>query len=139
MERDLKFVKTTVKKYFKTVTEWFYKTYIALNHKKLHYMQCATPTKVRGRSWNFGILGEDNIFDFRDGGCPMREGLYFLGEGQFILCSFSHFKIQDFKNSKRFDCSALIFNIHIFRFKTDATKPVKLLLFLSTWWVKRAL
>ena len=50
----------------------------------------------------------------------MRWGRYFLGEGQFISRPFSHLELQDFKNSNTFACGALIFNIHIFRFKTDA-------------------
>ena len=54
--------------------------------------------------------GGQNIFDFR------REGLYFFGGGQFILCPFSQFQ----KISKFFACGALIFNIHIFRFKLYA-------------------
>ena len=39
--------------------------------------------------------------------------MYLLGVGQFIHRPFSHFEMQDFKNSKIFACSALIFNIHI--------------------------
>ena len=46
--------------------------------------------------------------------------VYFLGRRQFVLCPFSHFEMQDFKNSKLFACSTPIFNIHIFRFKIDA-------------------
>ena len=42
-------------------------------------------------------------------------GVYFVGGGQFILHPFSHFEIQ-----KNFACGALIFSVHIFRFKTDA-------------------
>ena len=54
-------------------------------------------------------------------GIVLWEGMvYFLWGCQFILCPFSHFEIQDFKNLKLFDCCALIFNIHIFRFKIDA-------------------
>ena len=91
-------------------------------------------------------------------------GVYFIGGGQFILRPFSHFEMQDFKNSKLFACSALISNILIFRFMMDAgpqvdidfntkfsclsscffspltghskpTKPMKLLSFLSICWV----
>ena len=47
-------------------------------------------------------------------------GGYIQREGQFILYPFSHFEMQDFKNSKCFACGALIFNIRIYRFKTDA-------------------
>ena len=36
------------------------------------------------------------------GGCPMRRGVYFVGGGHFILCPFSHFEMQVFKNSKYF-------------------------------------
>ena len=32
----------------------------------------------------------------------MREGLYFIGVGQFILRPFANFQMQDFKNSKHF-------------------------------------
>ena len=32
--------------------------------------------------------------------------------------------MQDFKNSKNFACGALIFNRHIFRFRTDAGRQV---------------
>ena len=51
-----------------------------------------------------------------------REGIYliyFFKGDQFILLTFSHFEIQDFKNSKILVCGTLIFNIHIsiFRFK----------------------
>ena len=49
----------------------------------------------------------------------MRGEVYFVRGGQFILYPFSHFEMQDFKNSKNFVCSTLIFNILIFRFKTD--------------------
>ena len=93
----------------------------------------------------------------------MREGVYFFGGGQFILCPFSHFEMQHFK--KNLACGTLIFNFNIFRFKTNAglqvdidfnneskfyfsrssffsplsghskpTKPMKLLSFLSIWW-----
>ena len=48
------------------------------------------------------------------------EGVHSLGGGQFILHPCSHFEKQHFKNSKILVCSALIFNIHIFRFETDA-------------------
>ena len=77
-----------------------------------------TPTKVRGMEfWTFG-LGQ-NIFDFRGRDSPMRGG-HFLGEGQLILHRFSHFEMQDFKNSKSFACGTIIFIIHISRFKMDA-------------------
>ena len=68
----------------------------------------------------FRVLGGgQNILDFRGGGgCAMR-WVYFLGGGQFILHSFSHFEMQDFKNSK-LACSGPFFNIHIFRLKIDA-------------------
>ena len=46
--------------------------------------------------------------------------LHLLGGDQFILHPFSHFEKQDIKNPKFSACSALIFNIHIFRFKADA-------------------
>ena len=51
-----------------------------------------------------------------------REGIYliyFFKGDHFILLTFSHFEIQDFKNSKILVCGTLIFNIHIskFRFK----------------------
>ena len=48
----------------------------------------------------------------------MRGGVYFFGGGQFILHPFSHFEMQDFKNSKTL--GALIFTIHIFKFKMGA-------------------
>ena len=66
---------------------------------------------------NFGFSGggDQNIFDFRCG-CPMSRDI--SEGGWFILCPFSHFEMQDFKNSKIF--GALIFNIHIFRFKIHA-------------------
>ena len=53
-----------------------------------------------------------------------RVGLYFLGQGQFILHSFPCFEMQDFKNLKIFACGLLIFNIHIFKFKMDAELQV---------------
>ena len=49
------------------------------------------PSKV---IWDFGILG------FR--GSLSYEGVYFVGGGHFILHPFSHFEMQDFKNSKSF-------------------------------------
>ena len=53
-------------------------------------------------------------------------GLYFLGGGQFILRPFSHFKKQALKNSSISACGALVFNLHIFRFKTDAELQVNI-------------
>ena len=53
------------------------------------------------------------------GGCPIR-GLCFFGGGPLILCPFSHIEMQHFKNSEIFASDALIFNIHIFRFKVHA-------------------
>ena len=50
----------------------------------------------------------------------MIQEVYFLWGGQFILCLFSHFGMQDLKNSNFFAWSTPIFNIHIFRFKMDA-------------------
>ena len=47
-----------------------------------------------------------------------------LGGSHFILRQFSHFEMQGFKNSKIFACGALIFNIHIFRFKIHAVLQV---------------
>ena len=71
--------------------------------------------------WDFG--GGQNIFDFSGGGgergCPVRGG-YSVRGGQFILHPFSHFEMQHFKISKNLACGTLIFNINIFRFKTDA-------------------
>ena len=52
----------------------------------------------------------------RGGGGIFRRGRV----GQFILRPFSHFQMQDLKIQKFFSYGALIFNIHIFRFKTDA-------------------
>ena len=54
-----------------------------------------------------------------------------LRGSQFILHLFSHLEKQDFKNSKIFVCSVLIFNIHIFRFKTDAGLQVDIDLTLN--------
>ena len=68
--------------------------------------------------WVLG--GVQNIFDFK-GGCSLRSVMvYFFGEGQFVLCPFSHFEIQDLKISEILSCGTLIFNIHIFRFKIHA-------------------
>ena len=64
--------------------------------------------------WVFG--GGQNIFNFR-GVWP--GGGYFLGGGQFIVCLFSHFEMQNFKNSEIFVCGTLIFNIYIFRYRMD--------------------
>ena len=75
-----------------------------------------------GGSWNFQIFcsGGRSKFLISGVGCPMWGKLYYLGESQFILSPFSRFEMQDFKNSKMFACDALIFNIHIFRFKMNA-------------------
>ena len=62
-----------------------------------HKIRTPPPTKVRG-SWNFGVWGGGFLISV--GGCPIREGVYFVGVGQFILHPFSHFEMQDFKNSK---------------------------------------
>ena len=82
------------------------------------YIVCTPPptprAKVRRRNWNFEFLGRSK-FLISGGG-----RLYFLGGGQFILRLFSRFEMQNFRNSKLFACSALIFNIYIFRFKMDA-------------------
>ena len=125
------------------------------------------PLMLEGELEFWFLWGGQNIFDLS---CSMRgRGLYFFGGTQFILRLFSHFEMQDFKNSKSFAC-ALIFNIHIFRFKIHAgiqvdidfnteskspcskssffsplsghskpNKPMKVLSFLSIWCVKRAL
>ena len=53
-----------------------------------------------------------------------RVGLYFLGEGQFILHPFSRFEMKDLQNFKIFAWGAFIFNIHIFKFKMDAELQV---------------
>ena len=56
--------------------------------------------------WNFEFLAEVKIFLISGGRgyiCPMRRvGLFFLGEGQFILHPFSRFEMKDFKNLKIF-------------------------------------
>ena len=57
--------------------------------------------------WNFGIFGfggGENIFYFGEGGGNPIRGrlLYFILRGQFIVFPFSHFEIQDYKNSKIF-------------------------------------
>ena len=44
----------------------------------------------------------------------MRGGLYFLGGGQLILCPFSHFEMQDFKNPNFFLPAAPSFSIFTF-------------------------
>ena len=75
----------------------------------------------------FWVFGEVKFFLISGGGCPMRgRGLYFLGGGQFILRPFSHFKKQVLKNSSISACGALVFNLHIFRFKTDAELQVNI-------------
>ena len=70
----------------------------------------------------FWVLeGGQNIFLISGGGVvPWGGGVDFMEGGWFILHPFSHFETQDFKNPKFFTCSALIFNIHIFRFNMDA-------------------
>ena len=121
--------------------------------------------KVRGRSWNFGFCGfwgMSKIFDFK--GVALWGYITQRKVSLFSIC----FPILKCKISKTqlFTSSALIFNIHIFRFKMDAglqvyiyfntefefsclrssffstlnrhskpTKPMKLLSFLSIWWV----
>ena len=55
----------------------------------------------------------------------MRQGVYYVGESQFIFCPFSHFEMQDFKNPKNFCMQHLQFlYLNIFRFKTDAELQV---------------
>ena len=81
------------------------------------------PLKLGG-SWNFGILsfwGRSKYFWFQGGGVVLWGGIILcMGE----VSSYSvHFLILKCKISKIeifFACGALIFNIHIFRFKTDA-------------------
>ena len=69
----------------------------------------------------FWVLeGGQNIFLISGGGVVPWGGVDFMEGGWFILHPFSHFETQDFKNPKFFTCSALIFNIHIFRFNMDA-------------------
>ena len=53
-------------------------------------------------------------------------GVYFFGGGQFILRPISYFEMLDFKSSKTLACGALIFNIHIFRFKIHAGLQVNI-------------
>ena len=60
------------------------------------------PPRLDGcKSCNFVHLGEVKIFLISGGrrGCPMMGGVYFVVGGQFIFRPFSHFQIQDFKNS----------------------------------------
>ena len=106
------------------------------------------------------MRGGQNIFDFRGGGgggggrgCPMR-GVHFVG--QFILHPFSHFEMQDSKiqtfHTFRSKADAglqvdIDFNIESkFYFSRSSffsplsghykpIKPIKLLSFLSIWWV----
>ena len=73
----------------------------------------------------FWVLeGGQNIFLISGGGVVPwgggGGGVDVMEGGWFILHPFSHFETQDFKNPKFFTCSALIFNIHIFRFNMDA-------------------
>ena len=75
--------------------------------------------------FKFCVLGGgQNIFDFRGWFSYEGEVTLLRGGGgvcgQFILSPFFHFEMQDLKNSKFFACDALIFNIHIFRFKMNA-------------------
>ena len=70
-------------------------------------------------------MGEVKIFLISGGKKLSCEGEgYFFRGGQFILRSFSHFEMQDFKGSKIFACGAFIFNIHIFRFRMHARLQV---------------
>ena len=48
--------------------------------------------------WAFG-RGQ-NIFNLR-GVVLLGGGVYYVGTGQFIFHPFSHFEMQDFKNSKK--------------------------------------
>ena len=92
------------------------------SHVKKKATKCGPPTKVRmGVELEFWVFrGGQNIFDFREGVALWGGGVYFVRGGQFILHSFSHFEMQDFKNLKNFVCSTVSFNILIFRFKIDA-------------------
>ena len=47
----------------------------------------------------FRVFGEgQNIFYFRDGGLPYEGRVIFQRGGQFILCQFSYFQMNDSKN-----------------------------------------
>ena len=70
----------------------------------------------------FGFWGRPKYFKFQ-GGCPMRGFIFLSGKSvhsPFILRPFSQ-DLQDarFQKFRIFACGALIFNIHIFRFKMD--------------------
>ena len=52
-------------------------------------------------------------------------GIYIsFGEVSSLCVYFSYFEMQDLEISKIFTCGALIFNIHIFRFKIHAVLQV---------------
>ena len=79
-----------------------------------------------------GILdfwGGQNIFNFRGVSYEGVRGLYFLGGGQFILCPFSHFEMQDFKTPKIFCLQYSYFPYSYFR----PNKTMKMLSFLFIW------
>ena len=59
--------------------------------------------------WNFGILGEVNIF-------LISVGVIFCRGRSVHSPFFSHFEMQDLKNSKIFACGALIFNMILLTF-----------------------
>ena len=103
---------------------------LQLHHSVYH------PLRLGRRVEILDLLGEVKIFLISGGGAGGRGGegggegvvlwgreriylIYFFKGDQFILLTFSHFEIQDFKNSKILVCGTLIFNIHIsiFRFK----------------------
>ena len=79
--------------------------------------------KVRGGEVLVEILefsvfgGGRNILNFR-GGCPMR-GFIFLSGKSVHSPSIFPFWNGRFQKFRIFACGALIFNIHIFRFKMD--------------------
>ena len=75
---------------------------------------------ILGFFWGGGGV---KVFLISVGGWPMRN-LYFFWGGQFIVRVFSYFGMQDLEISKIFTCGALIFNIHIFRFKIHAVLQV---------------
>ena len=96
-----------------------YKIFIKISQLPYKDILCP-PAKFRGQLefWVFGrgqntsnFMGEGVVIVLWLGGV----GVYFVGGGQFILCQFSHFEIQDFqKKTQNFLLVAASFSIFTF-------------------------
>ena len=91
----------------------------AMGHEQWKH---SVPAKVKEELefWNFGFWEEVEIFLISGWCYPMRKGYISWGEVSSFSVHFLIFKCKISKFQKIFASGTLIFNIHIFRFKTDA-------------------